>query len=363
MDFRLKFDEGKQKGLLLELKEALGLSQEELAARLDVSRRCLRNWISETRTLPKNVFSKAVSWCPDLRRFTTNIKEVLPSNWGGKKGGKSRYEQLLRTGTFVAHHKLMLTKRREISKMRRVRLPSTSKFYKEVRSENVSSLSLLATLILTDGYLQKRGVVGYTSIDPVLMNVFIDLARANSRKLPNLLQTDDGRLEAYVFDRELVRELLNLSPSYKKSPSNKTGKKEYLDELQPTVDFLLKTDVRTRIYSIRLAMSADGCITVHNSMNGRMTASLIFGCANPTLLNGWKKVFSSLGIEMRVIKAKVKWAGVGGLITSKKEVLYRFWKLGGFVDGVKITRKSPNFAGVEKNALLNRFLKAKHIID
>lgn len=362
MDFRLKFDKEKQKELLLELKEALGLSQEELAARLNVSRRCLRNWISETRTLPKKVFFKVVSWCPDLKRFAASIKEVLPSNWGGKKGGKSRYKQLLKTGMFVAHHKLMLTKRREVSKMRRVRLPSTSKFYKEVISEDVSSLPLLATLLLTDGYLQKRGVVGYTSIDSVLMNVFIDLARANSKKLPNLLQRDDGRLEAYVFDRKLVQELFTLSPSYKKSPSN-TSKKEYLDEPQPPVDFLLETDVRTRLYSIRLAMSADGCITARKPINGQMIANLIFACANPTLLNGWKKVFSSLGIEMRVIKAKVKWAGVGGLVASKKEMLYRFWKLGGFVDGVKITRKSPNFAGIEKNALLNRFLKARHIID
>jgi len=220
----------------------------------------------------------------------------------------------------------------------------------------------LATLLLTDGYLQKRGVIGYTSIDPVLMNVFIDLIRANSKKLPTLLQMDDGRLEAYVFDRELVRELLTLSPSYKKSPSN-ISENEYLNEPQPTVDFLLETNVRTRIYGIRLAMSADGGITARKLTNGQMIASLIFGCTNPTLLNGWKKVFSSLGIEMGVIKAKVKWAGVAGLVTSKKEMLHRFWKLGGFVDGVKITRKSPNFAGVEKNALLNRFLKVRHIID
>lgn len=348
--------------MLLELKEALGLSQEKLAAKLYVSRRCLRNWISETRTLPKNAFSNAVLWCPDLGSFAASIKEILPSNWGDKKGGKSRYKQLLKTGMFVAHHKLMLAKRREVSKMRRVKLPSPSKFYEEVRSEDVSPLPLLATLLLTDGYLQKRGVVGYTSIDPVLMNVFIDFARANSRKLPNLLQRDNGMLEAYIFDRELVRELLTLSPSYKKSPSN-TSKKEYLDESQPIVDFLLKTDIRTRVYSIRLAMSADGGITARKLINGRMIASLIFGCANPTLLDGWKKVFSSLGIEMGVIKAKVKWAGVGGLIASKKEMLYRFWKLGGFVDGVKITRKSPNFAGVEKNTLLNRFLKARHMID
>ena len=38
---------------------------------------------------------------------------------------------------------------------------------------------------------------------------------------------------------------------------------------------------------------------------------------------------------------------------SRKEVLRIFQRLGGFVDGVRVSRKSPNFAGIEKNVLLN----------
>jgi len=85
------------------------------------------------------------------------------------------------------------------------------------------------------------------------------------------------------------------------------------------------------------------------------------GCANLTLLEGWARIFNSLNIEMRLMKAKEKWAGVGGLIASKDETLKRFWELGGFVDGVKITRKSPYYSGIEKNVLLNQFLKARHV--
>jgi len=362
MNFRLKFEKGKQKELLLELKGALGFTQEELAARFGVSRRCLRNWIDETRTLPKGIFHRAVFLYPKIRRFSTDIREILHSNWGSKKGGKGRYKQLLKTGMFVAHHELMLAKRRKTSKMERVELPEMSNFYKEIESQSVPSLPLLATLLLTDGYLQTRGVIGYTSRDSTLMNIFIDLIRANSKKLPNLLRRDDGILEAYIFDPELSKRLLELSPVYKKSPDN-VSKEEYSSGPQPVADFLLVESTQTRAYAIRLAMSADGGITATKSINGQMTGSIIFGCANPTLLNGWKKIFSSLGIEMNVIKAKRKWAGVGGLTTSKGEMLNRFWRLGGFIAGVKITRKSPNHAGMEKNARLNQFLKARRIID
>lgn len=362
VDFRLKFARGKQEELLLELKGALRFTQEELATRIGVSRRCLRNWISETRTLPKSVFDKAVAWCPNIERFAADIGGVLHPNWGDKKGGKIRYKQLLKTGMFIAHHELMLAKRRELSKMERIELPKTSNFYKKTENEGVPSLPLLATLLLTDGYLQKRGVVGYTSRDSTLMNIFIDIVRANSRRSPNLLRRDDGRLEAYVFDPDLSKRLLVVSPTYKKSPGN-VSKKEYLGGPQPTADFLLGESIQTRVHAVRLAMSADGGITVSKSASGRMAGSIILGCANPTLLEGWVKIFGSLGIEMKIIKAKGKWAGIGGLIASKGEMLKHFWELGGFVDGVKITRKSPYYAGIEKNALLNQFLKARHIIN
>lgn len=362
MDLRLKFEAGKQKELLLELKDKLNLTQETLAAKLGVSRRCLRNWISETRTLPKSVFDRAVSWCPHIKRFADDIKEVLQPNWGDKKGGKGRYKQLLKTGMFVAHHELMLIKRREISRMERVELPKESDFYRKMERKGVPSLPLLATLLLTDGYLQTRGVIGYTSMDSTLMNIFIDFVRANSKRPPNILRRDNGLLEAYVFDPDLTKRLLALSPTYKTSPDN-VSKNEYLRGPRPDADFLLAEDIRTRVYAIRLAMSADGCITVSRQTKGEIRGSINLGCANPTLLRGWKKVFDSLGIKMRVMRSKAKWAGVSGLTTSKKEVLYRFWRLGGFVDGVKITRKSPNFAGVEKNILLNHLLKARHIID
>jgi len=150
VDFRLKFASGRQKELLLELKKALSFTQEKLATRIGVSRRCLRNWISETRTLPKSVFDKVVLWCPNIvERFAAEIEEILHPNWGDRKGGKRRYKQLLETGMFAAHHELMLAKRRESSKMERIKLPGLSNFYKKIKSEGVPSLPLLSVLLLT----------------------------------------------------------------------------------------------------------------------------------------------------------------------------------------------------------------------
>jgi len=357
VDPRLRFKTGKQRELLLTSKKGLGITEQDLAMKLGVSRRCLRGWMGEVKTLPKSIFHKIIQLQPKLDVFATDIEEILPPNWGAVKGGKRRYNQLLKTGMFAAHHERMLEKRREKSKMERMKLPNQSSFYVcEIEGPKIPSLPLLATLLLTDGYLQKRGLVGYASTDQTLMNIFIDLVRANSEKSPNLLRRSDGRLEAYVFDPKLVEKLLLLSPSYKKSPEN-LSKKEYLQESQPTVDFLLAQDIKTRICSIRLAMSADGCVTPYRLKKGQLRPRIMLCCANPSLVEGWRKVFWSLGIETW-IKGGKKWSGVEGLMVWKRKVIEIFRELGGFVNGVKITRKSPNFAGVEKNVLLDWTLES-----
>ena len=356
MDFRLRFKRGKQRELLLTLKKELGLNQRELAAELSVKSRALQWWIYEAKTLPEAIFHKILQFQPKFDRFANAIEEVLPANWKMVKGGKSRYNQLLRTKMFAKHHEKMLANRRKMSKMEKVKLLSSSDFYKrEVERKKLHPLPLLATLLLTDGYLQRRGVVGYTSRDWVLMNVFIDLVKANSEKVPNILRRNDGGLEVYIFDPKLTKKLFSLSPSYKKSPG-KMVKEEYLQEPQPTADFLQEQDTKTKVCSIRLAMSADGCVTVHRARNGRLDVRLMLSCANPTLVRGWKDVFETLCIKATVKKGS-KWSGIEGLMISRKEALRIFQRLGGFVDGVRVSRKSPNFAGIEKNVLLNWAIK------
>ena len=46
------------------------------------------------------------------------------------------------------------------------------------------------------------------------------------------------------------------------------------------------------------------------------------------------------------------WSGIGGVRFYNKQSLKKFLQIGGFISGVKITRKSRVYAGIEKNTLL-----------
>ena len=64
-----------------------------------------------------------------------------------------------------------------------------------------------------------------------------------------------------------------------------------------------------------------------------------------------KKLLESLKIKMHIVKDKKYWSGYKCLLIGNKETLRSFDGIG-FLPGVKVTRKSKKFNGIEKNMLL-----------
>ena len=88
MDYRLKFKKGYQKKLFLDFKKNLNLSERDLSNKFKVSRRTIRSWISEERTLPSNIFSLMLKENKKLNKYNKFISMTLNSNWGKIYGGK-----------------------------------------------------------------------------------------------------------------------------------------------------------------------------------------------------------------------------------------------------------------------------------
>lgn len=227
-----------------------------------------------------------------------------------------------------------------------------SDVFDRIVNDGVNLKSLLAICLITDGSLERTGnssyrIAFYTS-DNVLRDFVYSLLFRLSRYTPTISKDKDGVYAVRVCDFHLAKELLELSPSFKKSPNRYQFVNKYLVEKQPTIRFLGSCDSKTKIMCIRFAFSADGSI----SLDKRGVAELTLRCSHPKLSLEWQTVLRRYGMAGRLCRDKFSWSGIGGVRFYNKQSLKKFLQIGGFIPGVKITRKSRVYAGIEKNTLL-----------
>ena len=96
----------------------------------------------------------------------------------------------------------------------------------------------------------------------------------------------------HVYDKQLVEELLTLSPTYKRGPSKGQNMKMYLKEVQPTVNFLKSCNNKTRKFCISLAFSTDGYVSLPT--NGKYSLGLT--CYHDKLCREWKEIMIQNGL-------------------------------------------------------------------
>ena len=230
-----------------------------------------------------------------------------------------------------------------------------SKFKKE------EYLPLIASLVFTDGSLYKykdkeKYELSYYGTDELLHKIFADLIWHYFKIKPSSYMTKCGRiLRTKYIDKKVVKELLELSPSYKTKPSSKESWNELLKENDlPSLKFMdnYNNDIVREV--IRLSMCADGSISVSNK-NENIFFTLILSCSHPKLVNEWSGLFDRIGIKNNIVKGsgKTRIGGVKGI----ENCLVHFYNLGGFIEGVKIcVRKSPLY-GIEKQKVLSLAVK------
>ena len=155
-----------------------------------------------------------------------------------------------------------------------------------------------------------------------------------------------------VSDEKLGKKLTDLSPTFKTSPTLHQTVEDYLASPQPTLCFLYKCNKQTKIWAIRFGFTADGSISL--PINGK--SQLAIACYNPSLSQEWKKLLESFGLSCKIHANRASWCGIAGVRIQNYPSIKKFYDLGGFIDGVKISRKSKWYCGMAKNELLERIV-------
>jgi len=217
-------------------------------------------------------------------------------------------------------------------------------------------LKLIAVMLLTDGsaYLTSKyryPKIKYYGKDKILHEIFIKLIRSIYCTTPSItflngMETCFGRKEHLTVYKDLAK----LSTSYNKSSH------------EVTICFLNDSPPFVQAVAIRLAMSAEGSISISRKKKGTIRAHLAFACANARLCKEWAKLFARSGINMKIQRDSNTDTKLHGLQTVNRKDIIAFQKLGGFIQNVKI-RRGIRFKGFEKNVVLNAFCRFAKMVE
>ena len=191
--------------------------------------------------------------------------------------------------------------------------------------------------------------------DEMLQRYFLTLIKEAYGLSPTVNSFMKKGKETIVHSKFVYDKLLLNSPSYNTYPRN-CNQEEYFKRSQPSLSFLNSAGKDVMKEAVRIAMSTDGTVNVdfpHDSIYPKLE----FSCAHPNLLQQWKEIFKEIGINSFIIKSKLTWSKVRGLGIKELRSVQRFFDIGAFIDGVKITGKSKYYQGVTKNNLLHLILK------
>ncbi len=343
-DKRLKFKRGKQKELLELVIQGVG-SQRKLADLLGVAKTTIKDWKFERNNMLKSKFKTLINFMPKFRIYEKYVEKEFDLNWGRKKGGKRRIVLLNDKKQYLNYIRSFTNNGEQIKKSRFMFIEN--RLLEKLKSQNVNLLSILVVCILTDGNLEIRGKnyrLGFSSSDKILTNFIQALFFELGDFIPSTYGPYKTAYNTCLSDSELGKKLLDLSPEYKTYASDLSK--------QPTIAFLNSQNVQTKVWAIRFAFTTDGSISLSKQNKPELTLT----CYNKALSFEWQQFLKKVGISCKISKKlNVKEETLGIRIYDYKNI-YKFYKLGGFIDSVKISRKSRKYCGVEKNKLLKMII-------
>jgi hypothetical protein len=344
-DKRLKFKRGKQKELLELVIQEVG-SQIKLADLLGVAKTTIKDWKFERNNMLKSKFKILINSMPKFMIYEKYVEKEFDLNWGRKKGGENRIAKLKDRKQYMKYIRSFLGNNEQTLKPNGMKIEN--QLLETLKSHNVDLLSILAVCTLTDGCLDTKNNnfrLSFSSSDRVWNNFIQALFFELSDFLPSFYGPHKGAYNTCVSDSILGKQLLKLSPDYKTYASN--------SEEQPTINFLNIQNIQTKIWAIRFAFAADGSI----SLSKQNKPALELTCYNKSLCFEWKIFLSKIGIQSKIVKNLTTKEGVSGVRICDYKNMYKFYKLGGFINKIKISRKSKRFVGKEKNWLLKKVIK------
>ncbi len=235
------------------------------------------------------------------------------------------------------------------------------------------NLKLLSIVIMSDGSINFRspGVphsLRLSTLDSSKNQhrMFSVLSEKVFEKKPSI-KHKLNYLISNLFSVKAIKEILELSPTFKTSPSFNQSISAYLALKQPTLGFLFNESEEIKWVAFRMYFDFDGSISpvfklrkkrdVKNSKSYtyyqmQFECELQIAETNPSLVTDLLKICGDLGLRARIKEDKRNWSKIGGIKISHLNSVRKFLQFGPMTD-VKISLKSRNLTGVTKRAVVN----------
>jgi len=286
-----------------------------------------------------------------LKRYHENFSKVLPSL--NKKIRISGHKHLINSKDL---HRFLITFLSYV-KVPKIYPPLTT----EVKDWYDNDIDLKRALVIpclqSDGSMdyKNRKRLRFYGDNRRLHDFFVDAMYLEYNEMPSsyFIRWSD---EYYtVYDKrsihKIVAEVFNLAGNTKTSPAHGQTVKEYLQEPQPHLNYLINAPKTEQQIALRIWASAEGSISIFKQTRWIYPA-LAISCAHPDLAKQLQYIAKCHGIHFNTKLEQKTWSGVDSLYNRTLSGCLNFLKLGGFIKGVKISSNSPYHEGIEKDVLL-----------
>lgn len=298
MKRHLKFSSGDQKKFLKKVIVKSGLEPDELASRVGVSARTLRDWKREKFCISEGAFNKFCKWY----NIRISNKNELIKDWGllkltiSRKGGLKRYEKYGNFSTPEGRRKGG-SKTLKILRIRGVIAPNKNFSFPKHKD---SDLAEFVGIMLGDGSLTKfqASITLNSEADKDYIKYVYSLILKLFDDKPTLIKKKDCRaIDLRLSGIKLVKYLIRIGL--------KVGNKV---KQQVDVPIWVKSSQDFSIACLRGLMDTDGCIvkSVHTYKTKKFTYfNPCFANRSKPLLNFVSYTLNDLGLHPSIAGERI----------------------------------------------------------
>lgn len=222
----------------------------------------------------------------------------------------------------------------------------------------MSSKSILVGMLLSDGSVRNiprcRRIV-FANKSNILCNIFKDNVIKNYGKqhFQEYLDKYDVRIVT-VSNKKIVDDLLCICNSFR---TKSYGANLYPEVHLPKIFWEINQSELAKVF--RVIFSCDGSVSLgikwHKRFNNWvLTRKVALTCKHPVLIKEYQKLLKEkFDLNFKLNKYE--------LVLENKYEIIKFKKHIAFIKGVKVSKKSKNWEGFEKNYILDLLIKTYKI--
>jgi len=219
--------------------------------------------------------------------------------------------------------------------------------------------AVIIPCLQSDGTTKQklRYDASFLNLSRILHNYFVDAMHYEYNELPSAYFIAKPHKRCYYTAynqnkaKEIIDEIMKLAGNTKTSPKIGQTVKDYLKEPQPYLDYLINASEMEQKIALRIWASTEGFISINRS-KGLIYPTLGIACTHPDLATQLQQIAQQFNMNFTKKNSKKSWSGIKALHAFAISSCIAFLKIGGFIEGVKVSLKSKYHNGINKSILL-----------